>query len=488
MTGLKSEKRFSKQPQPVERSQNAKRQWICSDILEATGGDLLQGDRNAVFSGISTDTRTLKAGQIFLALKGEQFDGHAFIEKALEGGAGGAIGEKRSRGLGVADRYKSKPLIAVHETLQALGDLARFWRNRFSLPLIGVTGSNGKTTTKELIAFLLEENFRVLKSPGNFNNLIGLPLALLDLDRSHKIAVVEMGTNVPGEIRRLAEIARPTIGLITNIGQAHLAGMGSLETVKEEKGALFRAVSREGVLVVNQNDPHVVDLARDCPAKKIGFGIDTEADVTIDRIQSRGPRGIRFRLTMGCGSVAIDFAALGQQFASNVAAAAAVAFLFEMDTAEVKKRLERFHPLPMRMEMISLRGLTVINDAYNANPASVKMALSTLGQASGKARAFVVLGDMLELGSISQTAHRTVGRCIGRRNVAGLFLMGDHAADVAQGAIEAGMKPRDVQILRYHDEIASLLAEQTRPGDWILVKGSRRMRMEAVIESLRGAA
>lgn len=459
-------------------------QLTCSDILKATGGELLGGDREAFFMGLSTDTRTLKRGEIFLALRGEHFDGHVFVHEALTRGAAGAIVQKGHPGSGAVASFAPKPLIAVPETLRALGDLARFWRDKFCLPIVGITGSNGKTSTKEMIAFLLEERFTVLKNPGSFNNLVGLPLTLLDLGPSHEIAVVEMGTNVPGEIRRLTEIARPTVGVITNIGQAHLEGIGSLESLIKEKGDLFRTMGEGGVLAVNQNDPHVLALARDCPTRKIVFGIDTEADVMIDQIQWRGARGVGFRLAIGKQRVSVDFPLMGPQSIHNVAAAVAVASLFETRVEEIKRRLERFKPLPMRMEIVSLRGVTFINDAYNANPQSVEMALSALSRGSGKGRAFVVLGEMLELGDISKAAHRAVGRHIGALNVAGVFLLGDHASDLADGAIEAGMNPRNVWIVQGHNEIASLLKNLVRPGDWILVKGSRRMRMERVIEIL----
>lgn len=472
----------------VERRIGKGFQLTCSDILKATGGNLLRGDTEASFLGLSTDSRTLKRGEIFLALRGEYFDGHAFVREALDKGAAGAIVQTGHLGSAVAESFESKPLIAVPETLRALGDMARFWRDKFSLPIIGVTGSNGKTSTKEMIAYLLEEKFRVLKSPGNFNNLVGLPLTLLDLEPSHEIAVVEMGTNVPGEIKRLTEIARPTVGIITNIGQAHLEGMGSLEFLIKEKGELFRTIGEEGILVVNQNDPHVLVLAKDCLARKIGFGIDTKADVMIDRVQWRGVQGVQFRLTVGKEKTLVDFPLMGLPSVHNAAAAVAVASLFEMRVKDIKRRLDRVKPLPMRMEIISLRGVIFINDAYNANPPSVEMALRTLSYAGRKGRAFVVLGDMLELGDISRVAHQAVGRLVGTLNLAGVFLLGDHASDVAEDAIQEGMNPRKVWIVKSHHEIANLLKDLVRPGDWILVKGSRQMRMETVIEIFKEEA
>jgi UDP-N-acetylmuramoyl-tripeptide--D-alanyl-D-alanine ligase len=459
-----------------------------SDIVKATGGDLLRGHGGTSFLGLSTDTRTLRRGELFVALRGEHFDGHAFIQEAFEKGAAGAIVARGHPAIGAPESLNFEPLIAVSDTLRALGDIARFWRNTFSLPIVGVTGSNGKTSTKEMIALLLEERFRVLKNPGNFNNLIGLPLTLLTLEPTHKVVVLEMATNMPGEIRRLAEIARPTVGVITNIGPVHLEGMGSLDSLIREKGDLFRSIGEEGVLAVNQNDPHVSALARDCGARKIRFGIDTTADVVIDRIQWRGVQGVRFRLTVGKERGWVDFPIMGLQFVQNVAAAVAVASLFDMGMETIRRRLEGFIPLPQRMEIIPLGGVTFINDTYNANPPSMEMALRTLAQAKGRGSAFVVLGDMLELGDISQKAHQELGRLIGTLKVTGAFLLGDHASHVAEGATKEGMDPRKLWILGTHQEIVNLLREMVRPGDWVLVKGSRRMRMETVIEMLKEEA
>ncbi|MBW2056117.1 MAG: UDP-N-acetylmuramoyl-tripeptide--D-alanyl-D-alanine ligase [Deltaproteobacteria bacterium] len=468
----------------VEQSTGKGPRLTCSAVLEATGGRLVQGDREASFAGLSTDSRTLKGGEVFLALKGERFDGHAFVEEALSRGASGVIVEEGDLPSGVFGRVGASPVIGVSDTLRALGDIARFWRDRFTLPVVCLTGSNGKTSTKEMIASVLEESFTVLKNPGNFNNLVGVPLTLLELQPRHQVAVVEIGTNVPGEIRRLAEIARPTTGLITNIGQAHLEGMGSLEALIREKGDLFRSIPEEGVVIVNRNDPHVSSLAGECRARKIGFAVEGRADVVVDRLQWRGTRGVRFRLTVGGKRVSVDFPLLGEQFVHNAAAAAAVAFLLGIEPEAIGRRLERFSPLPMRMEPLCLEGVNFINDTYNANPPSVEMALRALCHVSGGARAFVVLGDMLELGEISREAHRAVGRVLGGLDLAGVFLLGEYAPEVAEGAIEAGTDRRRVCILESHAEIARLLKGETRPGDWVLVKGSRGMRMERVIEIL----
>ncbi len=460
-------------------------QFTCSEILEATGGRLARGDRETSFLSLSTDSRTLQKGEIFLTLKGEHFDGHDFVREVLAKGAAGAIVENGYLDSRVEESPESKPLIVVPETLRALGDIARFWREKFPVPVIGITGTNGKTSTKEMIALLLEDKYRVLKSPGTFNNLIGLPLSLLELEPSHDVVVLEMGTNMPGEIRRLTEIARPTVGLITNIGAAHLEGMGSLEVLAKEKGDLFQAIGQEGTVVVNQNDSRVSGLARKCSARKIRFGIDTKADVVIDRIEWRGVDGIRFRLLVGEDGTTVDFPIMGLQFVEAVAAATAVASLFGVKVDDIKRRLRRFKAPPMRMEITPLRGVNFINDAYNANPPSAEMALQALSRVVGGRRAFVVFGDMLELGDITRKAHRRVGRLIGTLKVSGMFLLGDHANEVAQGAIQAGVDSKIIRIAKDHGEIVTGLKDLVQPGDWILVKGSRKMRMETVIDLFR---
>jgi len=457
----------------------------CSDIVRATGGRLIQGNPETLFAGLSTDTRTIREGEAFLALRGERFDGHAFVREAAKKGAAGTIVQNGDLAHAIMDSIASIPIIAVPETLRALGDTARYWRDRFSIPVIGITGSNGKTTTKEMIAFRLEERFHVLKNPSNFNNLVGLPLTLLSLEPRHEAAVVEMGTNKPGEIGRLAEIARPTVGIITNIGQAHLEGMGSMETLVKEKGDLFRAVAPDGTVVVNTNDPYVASLAGGLTAKTISYGVNTKADVMIDRVRCRGSRGMTCRILTGEEEGTISLSVVGLQFASTVAAAAAVARCFDMDVKTITDRLTAFKPLPMRMEVVSLEGITFINDAYNANPPSVQIALETLARIEPKGRTFVVLGDMLELGDISQTAHRRVGQLLGTLNVAGVFLLGAHATDVVEGAVEKGMIRDRIWIARTHRDIVNLLKAHINPGDWVLVKGSRGMCMEAVIDAFR---
>ena len=251
-------------------------------ILKNLSGRLVQGDLNSQARGVSTDSRTIQKGNLFVALAGPHFDGRAFLPQAFERGAVGALISGRWSLDSIPD---PRIIIEVDDTLQALGDLARFWRQPFSLPLVGITGSNGKTTTKEMLAGILEPSGPTLKNPGNLNNLIGLPLTLLGLGPEHRFAVLEMGMNRAGEIRRLSAIAGPTVGLITNIGPAHLEGLGSLEAIARAKGELFEALTREDWAVINQDDPRILELSTRCPSQKITFGLDPRAEVRAEEVR-----------------------------------------------------------------------------------------------------------------------------------------------------------------------------------------------------------
>ncbi|MGB9628536.1 MAG: UDP-N-acetylmuramoyl-tripeptide--D-alanyl-D-alanine ligase [Thermodesulfobacteriota bacterium] len=455
------------------------------EVLKATGGSLLQGEEEASFKGISTDSRTIQEGELFIALKGDRFDGHHFAIDALEKRAGGILIEEEKIKDIRWNGYRPKAVISVRDTLRALGDMARARRRQCGIPVIGITGSNGKTTTKELISACLETTFPVLKTKGNLNNLIGLPLTLLNLTDKEKIAVLEMGMNVPGEIRRLTEIAEPDVGIITNIEKAHLEGMGSLERVKQEKGALYRSMRRDGTILVNQDDPNVVDLAHSFSGQKITFGIKNPADVMAKEIRLRGKEGTSFTLIFEKEAMEVNLRLLGRHFIANALCAVAVASLFGIEIRRVREVIEGFQPFPMRMEVIPLRGgKTLINDSYNANPKSTEMALETLAEVKGNGRGLVVLGDMLELGEVAEEAHREIGRKIQALSMDFLLALGEWAPVLVESAIRQGFPFERAKVVEDHSEALSILTRVMREGDWILVKGSRRMGMEKIVEGL----
>jgi UDP-N-acetylmuramoyl-tripeptide--D-alanyl-D-alanine ligase len=458
------------------------------EVLRATGGTLLQGEREAFFNGVSTDSRTTGEGELFIALKGAHFDGHRFASDALKKKAGGVMIEEERSGDIRWNGYRPKAVIAVKDTLHALGDLALERRRKFGTPLVALTGSNGKTTTKEMIATCLETTFPVLKTKGNFNNLIGLPLTLLGLTERERVVVLEMGMNAPGEIQRLTEISEPDVGLITNIERVHLEGLGSFERVKEEKGALFHSMKKDGAILVNQDDPLVVDLAKEFSGQKITFGISRPAEVMAKDIRFRGAEGTSFTLVFGGQELEFHLPLLGKHFIPNALSAVAVATLFGIEVRTAKEALEHFQPFPMRMEVCPLQGgKTLINDAYNANPRSMVLALETLTEVRGTGRAIAVLGDMLELGDYTEEAHRELGKKAGELSIDLLLVLGKEAPLVADSAIRYGLRPENARVVKNHREVVSILRQIIRKGDWVLVKGSRGMEMEKIVNGLREA-
>ncbi len=460
--------------------------FYLGEILKATGGKLLQGRDDIVFHAISTDSRTVTEGALFIALKGERFDGHHFAIEALEKKAGGVVIEEDRAGDIRWNGYQTRPVIVVKDTLHAFGDIARDRRRKYGVPVVALTGSNGKTTTKEMISACLETTFPILKTKGNLNNLIGLPLTLLNLTEKERVVVLEMGMNVPGEIRRLTEIAEPDVGLITNIQRAHLEGVGSLERIKEEKGELFRRMRRDGSIIVNQDDPRVIDLGEEFPGQKITFGIDHPADVMAREIRIKGREGTSFILILEGEETEVRLPLLGKHFVHNALSAIAAASLFGVEPERTIEALEQFRPFSMRMEVLSLgSGKTLINDAYNANPNSMELALQTLSEAKGKGRAIAILGDMLELGEFTVEAHRQLGKKVAELSIDLLLAIGEEAPVVVESAIREGLGHERARVVESHSEAASISREFAREGDWILVKGSRGMSMEKVVEGLK---
>jgi UDP-N-acetylmuramoyl-tripeptide--D-alanyl-D-alanine ligase len=460
--------------------------FSCQDILQATGGKLTRGKLSTGFKDIATDSRKIKPGELFIALKGERYDGHNFLKQAISRGAVGLVVKEAATSRGLTSRERAA-VIEVNDTLNALGQIARYWRQKHPIPLTAITGSNGKTTTKEMLAGIMKHSFRVLKSEGNFNNLVGVPLTLLRLSAEHQIAVLEFGANQPGEIARLSEIADPQVGVITNVSDSHLEFFKTREGVARAKGELFRTLKSGSSAVFNADDHRVVELAEPYPGKKLSFGIKSQADVRAENILSRGIRGTEFKLCVPGDSTSLALSIPGRANVYNALAAVAAARIFEVNLATIKKALERLTPCPGRLEIIPLsRGIYLLNDTYNANPKSMEESLSTLVNLSKGGRAIAVLADMLELGEASESFHRQLGRTVAELKVDLLFITGQWAEAVARGAEEKGMDKESVFIGKDHEGIARQLKGIIRKGDWILIKGSRKMRMEGILDSLLG--
>jgi len=423
-------------------------------------------------SGVSTDTRTLSRGELFVPLRGPRFDGHHFIEEAVRRGAAACLSEEPVSGVSV-------PVIRVVDTLRALGDLAAVLRNAFSGPVIAITGSSGKTTTKEMLATILDLTGPGLKTEGNLNNLIGLPLTLFRIEDRHQWMVLEMGMSARREIARLSEIGSPTVGVITNVGMAHLETLHTMEGIAMAKGELFAALQPGTTAVINGEDPRVALLPVANGVRRLVFGLGPEAEVRAEQIVSEGGRA-SFRLVLPSGGRKVALRAVGRHQVLNALAAAAAAVALGVEEETIALGLEKFQVSAGRSELIQLPcGAALLEDSYNANPQSVRAALDTLDDLPGKGQRIAVLGDMLELGTASVSLHREIGAFAAKKTDL-LLLLGDHSEDTASGARAAGMSEGQVRIFRTHEEAAACLKRELNSGDRVLVKGSRGMRMEKI--------
>lgn len=435
------------------------------DITAATGGYVLSGDARS-FSGVSTDSRRTKDGELFIALKGERFDGHAFLDDAL-GKCTGAIVERQNREL-----RRDRTIIYVKDTLKALQDIARYMRLKRDVPVIAVTGSNGKTTTKELIASILGSDYRVLQNEGNLNNHIGLPLSLTKLSEEDEIVVLEMGASAPGEIKALCEIAQPTCGVITNIGHAHLEGFRDIGTTRTTKLELLDYVD---TAVVNADDLFLMEgvTGSGFRGQLIRYGIKNPADIFATDIQLL-EKGSVFNLHFDEQQIRVNPHISGMFNVLNILAAASAGRLFNIGLQGIRQAVDSFGGVPMRLEYKALDGITVISDVYNANPASMEAAIAEIVRIR-KGRVIAVLGDMLELGNYQEEAHRKIGRLMAEYSVDIFIAVGplmSVAASEFHGVVHQVKSP---------EEAGRLLREIWQKGDAVLIKGSRGMHMEKVL-------
>jgi UDP-N-acetylmuramoyl-tripeptide--D-alanyl-D-alanine ligase len=453
------------------------------DALEWTGARLLRGDLETEIHGVSIDTRTLKQGELFVAIAGPHHDGHDHLLRALEAGASGVV-VAGDRPLPM-QLDAELPALAVDDTPQALARLAAGHRRGFQGPVVAITGSNGKTTTKEMCAAILEVGAPTLKNRGNLNNQFGLPLTLLGRTREQQRVVVELGMNHRGEIAALAEIARPGVGLVTNIGTAHIEHLGSRDEIAREKGDLLAALPADGAAVVNAEDDYREALAARTQAPVLSFGRAPGADVTAEDAQLRDDAGFAFRLRSPQGAVAARVAGLGETTLVNALGAAAAALAAGARLDEVAEGLARYRPVAGRLERRELPGgVVLVDDSYNANPQSMEVALRLLARSGSSGRRVAVLGDMGELGEASGAAHREAGRLAASLGINFLVAVGQQAEQVAEGATAAGMSSSRIRVARSSVEAGPPVREILKGGDWVLVKGSRAMQMERVAEFL----
>lgn len=460
--------------------------FTAAEITAATGGKLLQGDPRRAFAGVSTDSRTCQAGQLFIPLKGERHDGHGYIPQAVRRGAGAVLVAepwlRRQAGLALPPELT---LIAVPDTLTALGDLARAWRRRFPGAVVSLTGSCGKTTTKEMTALALSSRYRVLKNELNLNNLIGLPQTLFRLDASYEVAVLEMGMNRFGEIRRLTEISQPTVGVWLNVHPAHTEGVGCLEGVTGAKAEILGALPPGALLVYNADDCRVAARAAHYPGPKLSFGTSPDARLRLLRRWTRGLAGQTALVAWEGRTFPLTLTVPGRHMLMNALAAVGAGLGLGLSPEEAAGALAGFTAIHRRSQILTLpSGVHLLNDCYNANPGSMAAALELLAELKGSGRAAAALGDMLELGNLSQMAHRELGRRAVAAGVEFLTVVGRFREEVAAGAREAGLPAPAVRPVADKSQAVKALKDFLQPGDWVLVKGSRSMHMEAVLAGL----
>ena len=445
--------------------------------VEIVGGLGRRPERRRInTTGVSTDSRILRPGEIFFALPGARCDGHDFAADVLKKGAAAVV---VSRDVTVPAGARDR-VVRVPDTLRALGESARAFRREWGGQVIAVTGSNGKTTTREMIHHILSETMSCKQSPKNFNTDVGLPLTLFRAESEDRVMVVEMGTNAPGEIAALAAIAEPNVAVITNVGRSHLEGLGSIEGVAHAKAELLDELKPGGVAFLNADDPWFQFLSRRWRGRTVAYGFSGGASFRAGHLR-RLKQGQSF--TIG-GNVRVRLRIPGRHNVWNALAALAVAEHFGLDLAAAALTLNAFQPPAMRYEVRPIRGVTVVSDCYNANPDSMRAALETFGCTSAQGRRVAVLGDMLELGPESERLHDGIGAQAARAGLDALWAVGGYARCVADAAEKGGLAGPVVHAPRLEDVTPQIL-EYLRPGDVLLVKGSRSMRMERLVERFR---
>ena len=453
--------------------------FTVGDIVRGAQGALVGGDLGVPVAGVSIDTRTLAVGEVFFAIVGHERDGHAFLDDAAARGAACLVVSSLPD-----DLRGSTPVVLVEDTTRALGRLAAYHRARFSLPVAAVTGSNGKTTTKEMMASVLGALGPVLKPESSFNNQWGLPLTLFRLGPEHRAAALELGANQPGEIAALARICRPTVGIVTVVASAHTEFFGSLDGVQAEKSALVRAIPPDGAVVLNADDARVLAMREHAAARVLTYGTSSAADVRAVGSAVETARDVRFVLAMDGRERSVRLAFAGRHNVVNALAAAGAGRALGLGLDQIAAGLESARPAKGRCVWRRSGGITILDDTYNANPSSLSAALDTLAVGAGAARRVVVLGDMLELGAGAEAAHRDAGRAIAGAGVAELIAVGRHARAAVEAARAAGLAESH-HTATFEDTVV-LLLKRVVPGDALLVKGSRGMRMEQVVDALMG--
>ncbi|MFW6268449.1 MAG: UDP-N-acetylmuramoyl-tripeptide--D-alanyl-D-alanine ligase [Bacillota bacterium] len=451
------------------------------EIRKAVGGKIVQGNPSEYIDSISIDSRKIEPDELFIAIIGENYDAHTFIPDAVNKGAGGLIVDRSIKA------YPGVAVIRVKDTTEALQDLAAYNRRRYEdLEIIGITGSVGKTTTKDMIASIFSEKEDTLKTEGNYNNYYGLPLTLLSLKGNEKFAVLEMAMSKLGEISKLAEIAAPRIGVVTNVGPAHLKSLKNVANVAKAKEELIKALPEDGTPVLNYDNKYTRKMNEAFRGKKIVYyGLDENADYYATDIKTNEEeKNISFTVITPNNKVKLKLNKPGEHNIYNALAAIAVARIHEISWDKIKIGLNNLNLSSLRLDIRELKELTIINDTYNANPLSMRAGINVLKDIAKK-RKIAVLGDMLELGPEEEQAHYELGKLIVNKNIDILITVGVLSKIIASGAKDNGFEKNNIYQCQSNKEVADILQTITQKGDTILLKGSRKMKMEDILKLLQ---
>ena len=451
----------------------------------------MYGDQNHLINRVSIDSRTLVPGDLFFAIIGSRFDGHSFIKEAFDKGAIGAVISKNIDSILKEEEIdKDKIIIKVKNTLSALQDWSKYYKNKFKTFNICITGSNGKTTTKEIIAHILSQKYYLLKTSGNYNNEIGIPLTLLKLNELHKILIVEMGMRGLGEIKTLTNFVPPNLIVVTNIGEAHIGLLGSKDNIFRAKSELLQSLGKDGIAILNRDDPYFLEMLKIVKGKKVyTFGIKNKSDIMARNINMISDKGMKFSLEMqNRESKEICLPLLGRYNIYNALAATAAAFSLGIKMDLIEKGLSSFKSLNMRMQLTKFyNDIKILNDSYNASPFAVKRALETLVEVAQTNRKIAILGDMLELGEKAEFYHRAIGKDVAKLSIDILISFGEKGKIIAQSAKDEGMEEDCVFSFNKNEKkiLIKKLSSLVKPKDIILLKGSRELKMEEILNCWR---
>ncbi|MEI6601939.1 MAG: UDP-N-acetylmuramoyl-tripeptide--D-alanyl-D-alanine ligase [Clostridia bacterium] len=459
------------------------RDFTGADILFATGGTCIAGDIQTVFSNIGTDSRKIEKDSLFVPIIGDNFDAHNFLKDALGAGAAGALisNAAAAEELNMPD----KVIILVEDTLCAFGEMAKWYRHTFDVPVVAITGSVGKTSTKDMIHAVMNKKFSTLKNIGNFNNAVGLPLSVFRMESEYNAMVLEMGMNHLGEISWLSNIAAPDVAVITNVGISHIENLGSKQNILKAKLEIMDGMGPEGVLIINSDDAMLAGVKDFVGRRVVTFGTEEGADIRAEGVFGKGEEGCVFTLSMHGELYDVTLKVPGAHNVYNALAAIATGSVLGIPVGDMIEALHDFtSDDAMRMFICDANGVKIINDCYNASPSSMKAAFNVLHELNVSGRKFAVLGNILELGDWTEQAHREVGASAVQSEIDFLVTVGDFGNYTVSGALEAGFAPANIRCFTHHTEAQEFLAQTLRPGDAVLIKGSRGAKMEQIFQFL----